>query len=112
VSFQAFFFKKARFVTPIGDAFHLVIPIACSTLRADEMEITMADTTWEVSKISFCDHVQHEVTLESEIVHPVDFLPDPARVIAHRCSSGLDCNLSDSTTCIWAGTNPNHDPFK
>jgi hypothetical protein len=50
--------------------------------------------------------------LETELVHPIDLLPDPPRVIAHRCSNGMDCNSTDNPSCIWAGTNPNHDPFK
>ncbi len=71
----------------------------------------MTEITWEVSRLGFCDHVHQEVALEAEIVHPMDSLPDPARVIAHRCSFGMECNHSSSTSCLWAGTNPDHDPF-
>lgn len=72
----------------------------------------MAEITWEVSRSGFCDHVHREVALEVELVHPLDFLPDPPRVIAHRCSLGMECNHSASTACLWANTNPNHDPHK
>ena len=72
----------------------------------------MAETNWEVSKIAFCERMKKDVALETEIVYPIDFLPDPPRVISHRCSHGLECNQFAGTSCIWAGTNPDHDPFK
>jgi hypothetical protein len=72
----------------------------------------MAERTWEVSKICFCEHVKQEVSLEAEMLHPADFLPDPPRVLAHRCSLSMQCNLFTQPTCIWAGTNPDYDPFR
>ena len=72
----------------------------------------MAEKTWEVSKICFCDHIKREVQLETEMVYPVDFLPDPARVLSHRCSQGMQCNQFAQPACVWAGTNPDYDPFR
>jgi hypothetical protein len=72
----------------------------------------MAERTWEVSKVCFCDHVKCDVALEAEMLHPADALPDPPRVLSHRCSLGMQCNLFAQPTCIWAGTNPDVDPFR
>jgi hypothetical protein len=49
----------------------------------------MAERTWEVSEVCFCDHVKSEVALEAEALYPADTLPDPPRVLSHRCSLGM-----------------------
>ncbi len=72
----------------------------------------MTERAWEVSKVCYCEHVKQEVALESEILYPMDFLPDPPRVRSHRCSLGLQCNQFAQPACVWAGTNPVHDPFR
>ena len=73
----------------------------------------MAVRTWEAVKIRFCDHAGSEVALEAEKVYPSDILSDqPARLLAHRCSRGLECSQNNKATCVWAGTNPNYDPFE
>lgn len=72
----------------------------------------MAVRTWEALKICYCDHVKKEVSLEAQILYPAEWLPDqPPRVLAHRCSRGMECNLEGRVSCIWAGTNPAYDPF-
>ena len=48
----------------------------------------MAERTWETSKVCYCEHVMREVALEAEVLYPMDFLPDPPRVLSHRCSHG------------------------
>ena len=53
-----------------------------------------------------------QVALEAEVLHPADFLPDPPRVLAHRCSMGDQCNQFARAACVWAGTNPVVDPFR
>jgi len=74
--------------------------------------IAMTKRTWEVEKVRFCHHVGKEVSLEAQVVHPADWLPDqPPRVVGHRCSEGTSCNLDGRPSCIYAGTNPNYDPF-
>ncbi len=72
----------------------------------------MAERLWEVSKVSFCDHVKGEAALETEMLYPADTLPDPPRVLSHRCSLGMQCNQFSQPACVWAGTNPDHDPFR
>lgn len=73
----------------------------------------MAEKTWEVVKVRYCDHVKEEVGLEAQVVYPADWLPDqPPRIIGHRCSEALMCNLDGRASCVWAGTNPGVDPFK
>ncbi len=72
----------------------------------------MAERTWEVSKVCFCDHVKREVALEAEVLYPADNLPDPPRVLSHRCSLGMQCNQFAQPACIWAATNPDYDPFR
>jgi hypothetical protein len=73
----------------------------------------MASKTWQPIKVSFCQHAGQQVSLEAEIIYPPEILPDQApRVVAHRCSLALVCNLDGRSSCIWAGTNPAIDPFK
>ncbi len=72
----------------------------------------MALRTWEIVKVRYCPQVSKEVGLEANLVYPAERLPDqPPRVLAHRCSEALICNLDDRATCVWAGTNPAYDPF-
>ena len=73
----------------------------------------LAEKIWHVVKVRHCHHVDKEVDLETEILIPADYLPDFApRVIAHRCSHAIACNLDGRPSCVWAGTNPAYDPFK
>jgi hypothetical protein len=72
----------------------------------------MAERTWEVSKVRFCDQVKRKVALEAEVLYPADSLPDPPRVLSHRCSLGMQCNQFAKPACVWAGTNPDYDPFQ
>ena len=53
----------------------------------------MAQKQWYVSKIRYCEHVGHEIALETLVVLPSEHLPEqPPRIIAHRCSNALECN--------------------
>jgi hypothetical protein len=71
----------------------------------------MAEKIWHVEKIKFCEHVGQDVTIEDEVVYPAEYLPDqPARVLAHRCSHALECNLLEKPACNLCGTNPDLDP--
>jgi len=73
----------------------------------------MSDRVWETSKTCYCNHVDMEVALETHLAFPADFLPDQnPRVLGHRCSQGLHCNQFSQATCVWAGTNPDYDPFQ
>lgn len=72
----------------------------------------MTEKHWETIKIAFCEHAGCEVALEAEFVYPMEFLPDqPPRLISKRCSRGLECNMWNKMTCVWAGTNLLIDPF-
>ena len=63
----------------------------------------MAFRTWEISKISYCEHVGHEIALETELVYPAEHLPDqPARVLGRRCSNALACNGLEKPGCEWS----------
>jgi hypothetical protein len=56
--------------------------------------------------------VGEDVTIQVKVVYPLDILPDqPPRVLARRCSKGMDCNQLERPSCVWAGTNPGYDPF-
>jgi hypothetical protein len=71
----------------------------------------MAQKTWKVEKIKNCEHVGHEVEIEDLVVYPAEQLPDqPPRIIAHRCSNALECNMKDQAACSLCGTNPDVDP--
>jgi hypothetical protein len=73
----------------------------------------MSAKSWEVSKVQYCHHVNKEVGLETQVVHPAEWLPDqPPRIVGHRCSEAISCNLDGRASCVWAGTNPTYDPFK
>jgi hypothetical protein len=72
----------------------------------------MAFRTWQQIHSQYCGRVGEEVQLEVDIVYPAEHMPDqPGRVMAHRCSHGLQCNLINKAACVWAGTNPAYDPF-
>ena len=72
----------------------------------------MAQRTWQTIKIRYCEHAGQEVSMDAEVILPAEWLPDgPPRVIAHRCSHAVDCNLDNRASCVWAGTNPAYDPF-
>lgn len=71
----------------------------------------MAQKKWKISKLRYCEHVGHEIALETEVVLPAEYLPDPSpRVIARRCSSAMECNKMDKVACAWCGTNPDIRP--
>ena len=72
----------------------------------------MAEKEWESIQTYYCAHVDQEVSLDVELTYPIDFLGDQARVGAHRCSNILMCNQFSQSACIFAGTNPDVDPFK
>ncbi|MEJ2706326.1 MAG: hypothetical protein P8074_01815 [Anaerolineales bacterium] len=72
----------------------------------------MAVKTWQVTKVRYCDHAGEEVALETQMVFPAEWLPyQQPRVLAHRCSHAVGCNLDNRPSCVWAGTNPTFDPF-
>lgn len=72
----------------------------------------MAEKMWQIIKVRYCDHAGEEVAMEAEMIFPADLLPDQQpRIVAHRCSRAVDCNLDNRASCIWAGTNPTFDPF-
>lgn len=73
----------------------------------------MAIKAWESIKVRYCHHVDDEVSLEAQVIYPADILPDQApRVVSHRCSRAVSCNLDGRSSCVWAGTNPVFDPFR
>ncbi len=72
----------------------------------------MACVTWKSIKVQHCERVDEDVALQARVVYPASFLPEqPPRILAHRCSKGLECNQIDKPTCLWAGTLPGFDPF-
>lgn len=73
----------------------------------------MTQKRWETIKVRFCDHAECEVELQIETVPPPEYLPDqPARILSHRCSRGVECSMFKQPACRWAGTNPEFDPFE
>lgn len=72
----------------------------------------MTQKQWHVSKTLYCEHVHHEVALETQVVLPSEHLPEqPARVLAHRCSDAMECNCVNKPGCAWCGTNPDYRPM-
>ena len=71
----------------------------------------MATKVWEVTKVRYCDTVARKVAFEAQVIYPTDYLPDPPRVVAHRCSNALECNALDKPACAWSGTSPDREPF-
>lgn len=73
----------------------------------------MAHKTWETIKIRYCEHVGEDVGMEAHVVYPAEWMPEQQpRVVAHRCSRAIACNLDERASCVWAGTNPAFDPFQ
>lgn len=72
----------------------------------------MAIKVWQPIKVQYCRHADGEVALEAEVLYADERLPDQApRIVAHRCSRGVDCGLMSEAACVWAGNNPAYDPF-
>ncbi len=72
----------------------------------------MSKQTWKISRIRYCDHAGREVSLETEIILPAEFMPEtPPRIRAHRCSMAMECRQVDQPACVWCGSNPSVDPF-
>ncbi len=75
----------------------------------------MPQITWvTISKI-WCGKLQDEAALMEQRYYFDEPIPDgggpPFKVIARKCSYGVDCNLQGHA-CRWAHTNPNNDPFE
>jgi hypothetical protein len=71
----------------------------------------MAWATWRQQKSQLCERVDKMVSLEVKVVYPEDIMPDqPPRILGHRCSEAINCNLIDKPSCRWAGTS-SFDPF-
>jgi len=67
----------------------------------------MADKVWQVEQVKYCEHVGQNVEIESQVIYPADILPEqPPRVVAHRCSHSIECNLVEKPSCSLCGTNP------
>ncbi|MBN1370791.1 MAG: hypothetical protein JW987_02435 [Anaerolineaceae bacterium] len=72
----------------------------------------MAVKVWQEIKVQYCEHAGGEVALEAEVLYPDEVMPESGpRIVAHRCSRGAECGLLEEASCVWAGTNPNYDPF-
>jgi hypothetical protein len=73
----------------------------------------MAEKVWKPVKKIYCNRVQEEVLLEALVLYPPEHLPqNEPQVLGHRCSDGVMCNTIEKPACVWAGTNPNYDPFQ
>jgi hypothetical protein len=74
--------------------------------------LAVAKRTWVRQKMVKCARVDALVALEAELVFPAEVMPDqPPRVLAHRCSHGMECNSFDRPVCQWAGSLPGFDPL-
>jgi len=73
----------------------------------------MAKVGWMVVSRIWCRRLSEEVELLEQRAYLDDPLPDvgrPYKVLARKCSAGLECNLN-GFSCRWAYTNPNADPL-
>ena len=71
----------------------------------------MAQKKWQVSKVRYCEHMAHDVSLEVQVIYPAEQLPDqPPQVVAHRCSKALECNQHNKMVCAYCFTNPDLKP--
>lgn len=72
----------------------------------------MAVKVWQTVKTQYCEHVACEVSLEVQAIYPAEILGEQSpRLSIHRCTKARDCMLMGQATCVWAGTNPDYDPF-
>lgn len=73
----------------------------------------MIKKEWVDRKTVYCDRAGCQVALQVELAVPPEHLPEQLpRILARRCSHGLECNLIEKASCIWSGTNPDYDLFK
>lgn len=72
----------------------------------------MTQKYWQTQKSCFCERVGHEIRIETQMVFPAEHLPDqPPRILAHRCSSAIECNALNKMVCAYSGTNPDFKPL-
>lgn len=72
----------------------------------------MTEKIWQTIKVQHCSRAGTEVSLEAQVIYPADQMPDQGpRILAHRCSHGIDCGLLEEHSCVWSGNNPTYDPF-
>ncbi len=72
----------------------------------------MAFEKWVPIKTQWCDVIGREAELLERRAYPAAQMPDtePFRVLARRCSAGVECNLL-GCRCKWAYTEPAVDRF-
>lgn len=72
----------------------------------------MAVKRWEQIKTIYCERAQQTAALEVEVIYPADTLPEwSQRVVSHRCSLAVNCEVRGVGNCYWTGENPLNDPF-
>jgi hypothetical protein len=73
----------------------------------------MAVRQWEPIRTIYCERAQQLAALEVEVLYPAEPLPECfKRVVAHRCSLAVDCEVRGVGNCFWTGENPLNDPFE
>lgn len=73
----------------------------------------MTTTAWVVVDTIQCDRVGQKADLLEQreyFEHQLTDVGRPYRVLAHKCSFGLECNLAEQR-CQWSYINPNYNPF-
>lgn len=60
----------------------------------------MATEQWETVQIRTCAKVTKPIRVDQKIVYPIDFLPDPPRVVEFRCSGEEECKKQANVNCI------------
>ena len=73
----------------------------------------MPEVRQVIVKEAICSVRQQPAALLYEVAYPTNYLftLEGLRILRRRCSLDLEFNCMDGVQCVWAGTNPDIDPF-
>jgi len=60
----------------------------------------MAIKEWEQVQIRTCAKVKEPITVDQLVIYPIDYLPDPPRVVDFRCTGEAECGKRANINCI------------
>ena len=60
----------------------------------------MAIKEWEKVQVRTCAKVTEPIQVDQLVVYPIDFLPDPPRIVDYRCSGKAECGRDANVHCI------------
>ena len=60
----------------------------------------MAIKEWEQVQVRTCAKATKPIEIDQLVIYPIDYLPDPPRVVDFRCSGEVECGKNANVYCI------------